>query len=118
MAYDRVTGVTTASWKSRDQSLPAATFAGYDAFRGTQADDGSATTAGVPDTALSTLATLSCNVAQVNPVGSTMSVTTNTTTPSNTVHYFLVGHNRTSGANTALGLRSNGTMRIAPISCP
>jgi hypothetical protein len=118
MSYDRVTGVATASWKSRDQSLPAATFAGYDAFRGTQADDGSASTAGVPDVALSTLATLSCDVAQVTPVGTTMSVTTNTTTPLNTVHYFLVGHNRISGANTALGLRSNGTMRTSPISCP
>ena len=113
MSYDRTTGVATASWQSRDQSAPPAGLAGYDAFRGTQADDGSASTAGVPDISLGTLTTLSCNVAQVLPVGTTMSVTTNTTTPANTVHYFLVGHNQTSGASTVLGLRSNGTLRVS-----
>src|SRR6185503_989016 len=109
--------VATVSWLSRDQSAPAG-LAGYDAFRGTQADDGSAATVGVPDVALASLTTLSCNVAQALPVGSTMSVTTSTTTASNTVHYFLVGHNQVSGGSTVLGLRSNGTLRVSPISCP
>ncbi|HEV8699781.1 MAG TPA: thrombospondin type 3 repeat-containing protein, partial [Candidatus Polarisedimenticolia bacterium] len=117
--------ITTFCWASTDQAAP---LAGYDLFRGTVTDDGSAGTANLPDTILASLApitTLSfpqpsgCNLPQVLPAGSTVRATLNIVTPANTVQYFLVGHrNTTAGARTVLGLRSNGTPRISPISCP
>jgi hypothetical protein len=116
VSHDRATGTTTLSWPSRPQIAP---LAGYDAFRGTQADDGSASTANTPDSALASLTSLSCDLAQVLPLGTTLSVTTTATVPANTAHYYLVGHsNPTAGSRTALGRGVNNTVRVAPIACP
>ncbi len=105
---------------ARRSGAQPAPLAGYDVFRGAQVDNGlTGLPVQVPDSALATLTTLSCDVAQVLPTGTTMSVTTNALTPANTAHYFLVGHsNPTSGAKTALGRGVNNAVRISPITCP
>ncbi|MBI1951026.1 MAG: thrombospondin type 3 repeat-containing protein, partial [Acidobacteria bacterium] len=117
VSHDRASGVTTLTWPSGPQTAP---FAGYDVFRGAQVDNGlTGLPAQVPDSALATLAPLSCNLAQVLPIGTTMSATTSELTPANTAHYFLVGHRDTRpGVRTKLGPGVINTIRVAPINCP
>ena len=106
----------SATWRSEPQSAP---FAGYDVFRGAQVDDGNAATANPPNNMGTGFATLACNVPQSLPTGTLISVATGTPPAANTAQYFLVGHNNTTGgAMTVLGFRSNGTVRISPLSCP
>src|SRR5262249_30947115 len=49
VTHDRPSGVTTLHWLSRPQP---STMSGYDAFQGTQADDGNSGTPKVPDSSL------------------------------------------------------------------
>jgi len=107
VTHDRVSGNTTLHWPARAQLLP---LAGYDAFRGTVPP---------PDATLGTLTTLSCNVPQVLPLGTDVTVVTAAAPAVGQAHYYLVGHsNPTAGAKTALGRTSAGAVRIAPITCP
>ncbi|HXU13194.1 MAG TPA: hypothetical protein VN898_14665, partial [Candidatus Binatia bacterium] len=116
VSHDLGSGVTTIGWPSRPQPAP---LAGYDLFRGVQADDGSGISPMVPDVTLATLAPLSCNVAQALPVGTNVTVTTTASPAAGSAHYYLAGHNHpATGARTPLGLRSDGTVRLAPIGCP
>src|SRR5207247_10378813 len=71
-----------------------------------------------PDTALATLATLQCGVAQVLPIGSNVSVTSALVPAVNSAIYYLVGHRNTSGPKTVLGRGANNAVEIYPISCP
>jgi len=107
---------TVLSWPSTPQASP---LSGYNVFRGTQPDDGNSGTANLPATVLdpgapTNFGSLVCNVPNAGP---TVSTTTALQPAANTSLFFLVGH-RNPGASTVLGLRSNGTARIAPISCP
>src|SRR6185295_6289063 len=97
--HDRVSGVTTLSWPARLQP-PA--MSGFEVYRGTQTDDGLSTTAAAPDTNLSTLATLSCFLANGAP-GTNVTITTSLQPAANTSLYFLAGHNPlTAGGQSAL----------------
>jgi hypothetical protein len=115
LSHDRVSGVTTLSWPARLQP-PA--VSGFEVYRGTQTDDGLSSTAAAPDANLSTLATLSCFLANGAP-GTNVTITTSLQPAVNTSLYFLAGHNPlTAGAQSALGRRSDGTLRpLAPV-CP
>src|SRR5262249_47765676 len=107
--------LTTLSWPARLQP-PA--LAGYDVYRGTQADDGSSATPKVPDTALSTLGNLQCNVANT-ALGTTVSMTTTGEPPLGSAHYYLVGHNPVLvTAQVALGRRGDATLRPLANNCP
>jgi hypothetical protein len=115
LSHDRLTGVTTLSWPSRVQTTAVS---GFDVFRGTQTDDGLSTTAATPDAGLSTLAPLSCNVANGAP-GTSVSVTTSLQPATNASLYFLAGHNPVvAGGQAALGRRGDGTLRPLAPSCP
>ena len=115
VTHDRTTGITTISWASRPQPAP---LAGYDVFRGARSDDGSSGTPNPPDTTLATLATLQCNMPQVLPIGSNMSVTSSLVPAVNNAIYYLVGHRNTTGSKTVLGRGLNNAVEISPISCP
>jgi hypothetical protein len=106
VSHDRGTGVTTLRWPARPQAPP---MSGYDVFRGT-----------VPPANLSSLTSIACDTGTGVPVGSDVVVTSSAAAPSaGTAHFYLVGHsNPTPGALTALGRHSNGSVRIAPITCP
>ena len=113
---DKTTNITTISWASRPQPSP---LAGYDAFSGTRTDDGSSTTPDPPDTALATLVSIQCDVAQVLPIGSNVSVTSPLIPAVNSALYYLVGHsNPAAGSKTALGRGLNNAVEVSPISCP
>ena len=108
------------SWPARIQSF---SLSGYDAFRGSQADDASSSTPGTPDVNLTSLVPLttpaaSCNVPNVTP-GTPISLTITGDPALNSMHYYLVGHNPTiAGGQAGLGRRGDGTMRpLAPL-CP
>ena len=115
VAHDRATGITTLTWPARLQP-PA--MSGFEVYRGLQFDDGLSTTAAVPDTALATLTSMSCFLANGAP-GTNVSITTSVQPAANTSLYFLVGHNPlAAGAQSALGRRGDGTLRpLAPV-CP
>jgi len=116
VSHDLGSGVTTIGWPSRPQPAP---LAGYDVFRGVQADDGSGLSPIVPDVSLATLGSLYCDVAQALPIGTSVTVTTQASPPAGSAHYYLAGHNHpATGARTPLGPRSDGTVRLAPIGCP
>jgi hypothetical protein len=105
LAHDRVSGVTTLSWLARPQPAP---MSGYDVFRGN-----------IPPANLSTLATLLCDTGAGAVPGTTLSTTTSAAPAVGQALFFLVGHsNPTPGAFTALGRHTNGTVRLAPVSCP
>jgi hypothetical protein len=119
VSHERTTGVTTLRWPARPQP-PA--MSGYDVFRGSQSDDGLSTTAGTPDTSLSSLGNISCGTGVGVPVGTDVVVTSSAAQPAtNTVHYYLVGHSSTvAGARTALGRGLNNAVRLPPVAaaCP
>ena len=104
-----VSPVAVISWPARPQ---VSSVDGYDVFRGSITAYGS-------DPNLGTLACLMANVPQV-AVGETISVQDPEIPPlPRQVYYYLVGHSsRASGAFDALGRRSNGTIRLSPVTCP
>src|SRR5206468_5587778 len=120
VTHDRATGITTLTWPSRIQ--PAAVN-GFDAFRGSQSDDGQATTAGTPDINLTSLLPLStspssCNLANGAP-GTSVTQTTTLAPLPNAMIYYLVGHNPVvTPGQAALGRRGDGTLRPLAPSCP
>jgi hypothetical protein len=96
--------VSTAviGWTARPQ---LSSVDGYDLFRGEL-------TAPAGDVALATLQCLQANIPQ-GVVGSPMSVQVGK------FYYYLIGHSsKVAGAHDALGRRSAGTIRVAPIACP
>jgi hypothetical protein len=119
LTHDRLTGITTLTFQARPQPP---TMSGYDAFSGTQADDGLSTTPGVPDTALASLAILTCGTGIGVPVGNNVVVTPATLQPvTNSMFYYLVGHSSiTAGAKTALGRGVNNAVELTPpaATCP
>ena len=110
---DMTTGVprTTAviNWTARPQ---LSSVDGYDVFRGIIIAYGS-------DPNLGTLACLAANVPQ-GPVGSILNVQdAGVLPPLGDIYHYLVGHSSNApGALDALGLRTNGTIRISPVPCP
>jgi hypothetical protein len=111
LSLTHAAGTTTISWPSRPQS---ALVSGYDYYQGTIASSG--------DPNQNTLTGIACasgNIAQVLPLGTTISRTDAVNPSVGQARYFLVGHSPTaSGAFAALGRRSNNTVIIAPIVCP
>ncbi len=116
VTHDRTTSTTTLTWLARPQPAP---LSGYDLFRGSQSDDGQATTPGAPDTGLASLVTLLCDTGIGAAVGSTQTFTTTAAPLPNAMHYYLVGHSSTvAGAHTVLGRGANNNIEVAPITCP
>jgi len=91
-------------------------MSGYDVFQGAQAG----TTPMVPDSALATLAILSCNTGIGVPVGTDVVVTSSAAQPTaGSAQYYLVGHSSpVVGSKPALGKGANNNTRISPITCP
>ena len=120
VSYNRTANppLTTLSWPARVQPP---SLSGYDVFSGTRVDDGSASTALLPDTNLSTLTPFGpgfCNLANGAP-GTTVTATQTVDPPVNTAFYYLVGHNPVvAGGQAALGRRGDGTLRPLAPSCP
>ena len=104
-----VSPVAVISWPARPQ---VSSVDGYDVFRGSITAYGS-------DPNLGTLTCLMVDVPQVT-VGQTIIVQDPEVPPlPRQVYYYLVGHSsRASGAFDALGRRSNGTIRLSPVTCP
>jgi hypothetical protein len=101
---------TTAAltWTARPQLT---SVDGYDVFRGfVDVYNG--------DPSLATLVCLASNVPQA-AVGSVISVSDAAipAAPRGT-YYYLVGHNPRAGGFDALGRKSTGVIRIAPVACP
>ncbi|HEV8700085.1 MAG TPA: thrombospondin type 3 repeat-containing protein [Candidatus Polarisedimenticolia bacterium] len=119
LTHDRATGITTLHFPARPQPP---TMSGYDAFSGAQSDDGQSTTAGVPDTALSSLAILACGTGVGVLVGTDIPIALAVSQPlPNAMFYYLAGHSSvTAGAKTALGRGVNNTVRLTPpaATCP
>jgi hypothetical protein len=119
VSHDRATGITTLRWPARPQPSP---MLGYDAFQGTQTDDGSSTTPRTPDSNLSTLAIVICGTGIGVPVGTDVVLPLPAVQPAlNSAHYYLVGHSSTvPGSQTALGRGINNTVRLTPpaATCP
>jgi len=117
VSYNRtaVPPLTTLSWPAR---LQPPSLSGYDVFSGTRSDDGSSTTPALPDTNLSTLTPLTCNLANGAP-GTTVTATSTSDPPVNSAFYYLVGHNPVvAGGQAALGRRGDNTLRPLAPSCP
>jgi predicted small secreted protein len=89
-------------------------------FSGSEVDDGSSATPLVPDIALASLATLSCNTGIGVPIGTDVVVTSSAAQPPlNTMQYYLVGHSSpVAGSKPALGKGANNNTRISPLTCP
>ncbi len=127
------TNTTTLAWPARPQPSP---MSGYDAFLGTL------TAVGQGATFLTTLARVTCDIAQPTikvcsnalattctldsncPTGGVCglfaftSTTTSPTTPGQAL-YFLVGHsNPTAGSRDALGRATGGAITVSTLSCP
>jgi hypothetical protein len=101
-------GRSLLSWASRPQP---SSVVGYDLFRGTLD--------GTPNSSLTGLSCLQFNIPQPGTVGSTISAEDTALPPPGRSFYYLVGHSsRAAGALDALGRRSNGTIRVAPVTCP
>jgi hypothetical protein len=97
------------SWPARPQ---VSSVAGYDVFRGFfNVFNG--------DPNLTTLTCYSANVPQ-QTIGNTVSISDPDIPPlPRGTYFYLIGHSaKASGALEPLGKRSNGTIRIAPITCP
>jgi hypothetical protein len=97
------------NWTARPQLT---SVDGYDVFRGfTNAYNG--------DPNLATLTCFATNVPQA-AVGTPLSVSDASIPPGPGigVWYYLVGHSPKAGGFDALGRKSTGTIRIAPIACP
>jgi hypothetical protein len=112
LTHDRTLGNTTLTWLSRPQS---ALVSGYDFYQGTIASSG--------DVNQNTLAGIACasgNIAQVLPLGTTITQHDTVNPSPGQVRYFLVGHSPTApGAFAALGRKTvNNAVIIAPIVCP
>jgi hypothetical protein len=103
-----VRSTVVLSWPARPQ---LSSVDGYDVFRGFfNVFNG--------DPNLTTLTCLSPNVPQ-QAVGNTVSVSDPAIPSLGGCYYYLVGHNaKAPGALDPLGKRSNGTILIAPITCP
>jgi hypothetical protein len=106
LAHDRATGTTSVRWTARPQQAP---LTGYDVYRATA----TGTNAG-----LGGFGCFATDVPQA-ALGSTITVADTATPSVGQASLYLVGHSTpTAGARTALGRASNGTVRIAPVSCP
>jgi hypothetical protein len=104
-----VTTTTAAvNWTARPQ---VTSVDGYDVFRGSfEVYNG--------DPTLATLQCLASNIPQA-AVGSTISSVDAAVPPNpHQVYYYLVGHSPKAGGMDALGRRSGGVIRIAPVACP
>ncbi|MFQ5877165.1 MAG: thrombospondin type 3 repeat-containing protein [Acidobacteriota bacterium] len=107
LSASHAAGTTTLSFKARPQPP---SLSGYDLFRG------SITTP--PDTGLSTLVTLSCNIAQ-QALGSNISGTDSETPAVGNAFYYVAGHRSVDpSATTVLGRASDGSVRRAGFTCP
>jgi hypothetical protein len=97
------------SWPARPQPT---SVSGYDLFRGSLGP-GTGTEA-----SLASLVCLSTDIPQT-PIGTTLSYEDADLPAIGQARYYLVGHSaNAAGALDALGRRSNGTIRVAPIACP
>ncbi|PYS94793.1 MAG: hypothetical protein DMF50_11440, partial [Acidobacteria bacterium] len=102
-------GTTSLSWPSRPQP---SSVAGYNILRGDFSGPAG-------DVGLATLVCLGPTLPQPATVGNTVSTTDATAPAPGHIYYYLVGHHpRAAGAFAALGKRSDGTTRIATLSCP
>jgi hypothetical protein len=101
-------GSSVLTWLARPQTT---SVQGYDVFRGQfVAPNG--------DPSLQTLVCMHGNIAQQTP-GTTMTDQDATLPATGQVLYYLVGHSsRAAGAFDALGRRGDGTVRVAPLTCP
>jgi len=104
-----VSGTTVSvAWPARPQPT---SVNGYDVFRGL-------TSAANGDPSLATLACFRSDLSQ-QTVGSTVSVLDAAAPVTGQMYYYLAGHSAVaSGAKDALGRKSDGTIRIAPVTCP
>ena len=101
---------TTAqlTWTARPQ---VSSVEGYDIFRAT-----------VPAVSVDPTPLLTClqsNLPQV-AIGSTITVPDDAALPPpDQIFYYYIGHSgRAAGALDAIGRRSDGTIRVAPVACP
>ncbi len=107
------TGTTTIEWASRPQP-PA--VSGYDYYKGTINSTG--------DPTAKDLSAITCeenNIPQPGTVGTLIQRTDLVSPVSGKATYYLVGHSPTmTGAVSALGKRTDGTVRLAPTAraCP
>jgi len=117
VSYNRtaIPPLTTISWPARVQPP---SLSGYDAFSGSRSDDGSSSTPSVPDTNLTTLTSLSCNIPN-GAIGTNVSVTQTVDPAINNVTWYLVGHNPVvAGGQAALGRRGDNTLEPLAPACP
>jgi hypothetical protein len=106
LTHDRASATTSVRWTARPQQAP---LTGYDVYR--------ATVTGF-NAGLGAFSCFATDVAQATP-GSTITVADTTALSPGQAQLYLVGHSTpTAGARAALGRASNGTVRIAPVSCP
>jgi hypothetical protein len=106
LTHDRATGSTFVRWPARPQQSP---LSGYDVYR--------ATTSG-HNAGLGGFACFATDVPQA-ALGTTITAADTAALSPGQANLYLVGHNSpTAGARAALGRASNGTVRLAPVSCP
>jgi hypothetical protein len=87
------------------------TMSGYDFFRYTFPP--------APPANLSGTIILACDQGLAAPVGSTVTVNDAATPPSGQAFWYWAGYSSpTAGSKTALGRRTDNTIRIAPTTCP
>jgi hypothetical protein len=99
-------GTTSLRWLARPQAAP---LVGYDLFRATA----SGHNAGVGG-----MACLATDVPQTT-IGNPITVNDASSPAVGSTYLYLVGHSSpTAGARIAIGRASNGTVQIAPVSCP
>ena len=71
------------------------------------------------DPSLTTAAAFLCDFGVGVAIGTTLTTTTVVTPPVGQAFYYLVGHsNTTPGSKEPLGRRSDGSIDVAPVSCP
>src|SRR5207245_6339115 len=103
-----VSGTTVSvAWPARPQPT---SVIGYDVFRGS-------TSVLNGDPSLATLTCFRSDLPQ-QAIGSTVSVLDAAPPAAGQMYYYLAGHSAiASGAKDALGRKSDGTIRIAPLTC-
>ncbi|PYT36163.1 MAG: hypothetical protein DMF52_08380 [Acidobacteria bacterium] len=101
-------GNASINWLARPQ---VSSVNGYDLFRGLLTGLNS-------DPSFTTLACLVSNIPQ-QTIGSNVSRQDPGLPPIRNVYYYLVGHSANApGAKDALGKKTDGTIRVSPVSCP
>jgi len=105
-----LTGGANANVNLTARPMPP-TMSGYDFFKYVFPP--------APPVNLTGTAILACDQGTAAPAGSTVTVPDNAVPAVGTVFWYWAGYSSTTpGAKTALGRRTDNTIRIAPITCP